>query len=81
MMNNIEKLEELKEQIIDKKTKIDRAIGGRDEAMRNLETKFKITSIKEAKQLQNKLKKEAAIAEEAFNEAESNFRKKWGESL
>lgn len=74
-----ERFEQLQREVKSASQAAERAAGALEEATRTLKEKFKCNSLKEAKSKLAKLTRTATQAEEAFEQAFTEYETKWHE--
>lgn len=78
---SIEKLGKLKTKIEEIRSSADRAQGALDAIMKELEEEYECSSIEEARELLDKLKKKSAASQKEFDDLMVAFEEKWGDVL
>ena len=80
-MGEIKDIERLKKKVDSYKSKIQRAKGAKDEALRNLKEDFDVDNIDDAKALLEKLEKKEKKTKAQFDDALDEFKETWGERI
>jgi methyl-accepting chemotaxis protein len=76
-MADLQRLNKIKQQVEQMQQKADRAEGALEQLMEQLKTEFDCKSVKEAKTKLEVMKEEVEELEKKFEEALTEFEKKW----
>lgn len=63
------------------RTEVNKAVGAKDQLLKQLKSEFGCNSLKEGVQLLKKLQAEEAQAKQDFDKSLKEFEAKWGEAL
>ena len=77
MTISVEEYQKLKKRVETVRREHDKAQGALEQTMKRLKEEFDCDSLKEARQLHKRLKREAAEAAEKFDGALAEFQEKW----
>ena len=78
---NLERYERLKRQIEQAKAKRDRAVGAKQQLLQELKSRFKCSSIKEAKRRLIKIQRRTTKLESMLNKSVRKFEKRYYASI
>ena len=81
MAIDLDRFEELKSKVESLRRDRDRAEGALAQTMVRLKKEYGCRTLKEAKQLLTKTRKEAVEAEKSFKDELSDFNERWGDRL
>ena len=81
MNDDIKRYTQIKEALKTSQTRLAQAQGARDVILKDLKKQFGCSTLKEAQEKLELLKKQQTTANKQFQEALDNFEEKWGDKL